>query len=71
LKAVFQRHNLDAELRQLDPPDEDEPLGCVMYYVSMNFSVSTDQLSEEIREQDPGNVDAIEWDQKKEVFVYQ
>jgi uncharacterized membrane protein YhiD involved in acid resistance len=72
LKGVFQRHGLDAELRQLDPPDVDEPLGCIMYYVSMNFSVSTDQLSDEIRSLDPENVDAIEWEQKKDsTYVFQ
>ena len=71
LKGVFNRHNLDAELRQLDSPDEDDPLGCIMYYVSMNFSVSTDQLSDEIRSLDPENVDAIEWSQTKDSTVYQ
>jgi uncharacterized membrane protein YhiD involved in acid resistance len=72
LKSVFQRHGLDAELRQLDTPDEDDPFGCIMYYVSMNFSVTTDQLSEEIRSGDPDNVDAIEWEQTKDSsYVYQ
>lgn len=71
LKGVFSRHKLDAELRQLDSPDEDDPLGCIMYYVSMNFSVSTDQLSHEIRSLDPDNVDAIEWSQTKDSTVYQ
>jgi uncharacterized membrane protein YhiD involved in acid resistance len=69
LKGVFQRHKLDAELRQLDSPDEDDPLGCIMYYVSLNFSVSTDQLSEEIRSLDAENVDAIEWEQTKDSSV--
>ena len=69
LQGVFKRHGLDAELRQLDSPDEDDPLGCIMYYVSLNFSVSTDQLSEEIRSLDPTNVDAIEWNQTKDSSV--
>ena len=69
LQGVFQRHKLNAELRQLDSPDEDDPLGCIMYYVSMNFSVSTDQLSDEIRSLDPENVDAIEWEQTKDSSV--
>jgi uncharacterized membrane protein YhiD involved in acid resistance len=71
LQEVFRRHKLDAELRQLDSPDEDDPLGCIMYYVSMNFSVSTDQISEEIRSRDPDNIDAIEWEQTKDSTVYQ
>ena len=69
LQGVFKRHGLDAELRQLDSPDEDDPLGCIMYYVSLNFSVSTDQLSEEIQSLDPTNVDAIEWNQTKDSSV--
>lgn len=71
LQGVFKRHKLEAELRQLDSPDEDDPLGCIMYYVSMNFSVSTDRISDEIRALDPENVDAIEWQQTKDGTVYQ
>jgi uncharacterized membrane protein YhiD involved in acid resistance len=73
LQRVFQVHGFEAELRQLDPPDEDEPVGCIMYYVNMNLGVSTDQLSEEIRLADPKNVEAIEWDQKKgdSSYIYQ
>ena len=66
LKTVFQQRKIETELRQLDPPDEDDPLGCIMYYVSMPPTVSTDQLSEEIRSLDPQNIDAIEWEQKKD-----
>jgi uncharacterized membrane protein YhiD involved in acid resistance len=72
LKAVFQHHKLNAELRQLDPPDEKEPMGCIMYYVNMNLTVSTDRISEEIRMLDPKNVDSIEWEQKKDSsYIYQ
>ena len=73
LHRVFQQYGFEAELRQLDPPDEDEPIGCIMYYVNMNLGVSTDQLSEEIRLADPKNVEAIEWDQKKgdSSYIYQ
>jgi uncharacterized membrane protein YhiD involved in acid resistance len=72
LKRIFQQHGFDAELRQLDPPDEAEPMGCIMYYINMNLSVSTDQISEEIRSAHPNNVDAIEWEQKKDSsYIYQ
>ncbi|HYJ46965.1 MAG TPA: DUF4956 domain-containing protein [Pyrinomonadaceae bacterium] len=70
LKRVFRAHGFDAELRQLDPPDEDEPVGCVMYYVNMNLRVSTDQISDEIRASDPKNIEAIEWEQKKDSSSY-
>lgn len=65
LKQVFRRHRLKTELRQIDPPDEDDPMGCIMYSVSMSLSASTDQISDEIRGANPQNVDSIEWDQKK------
>lgn len=71
LKRIFRAHSFDAELRQLDPPDEDEPVGCVMYYVNMNLQVSTDQISDEIRAVDPAGVEAIEWEQKKDSSAYQ
>ncbi|HJU55655.1 MAG TPA: DUF4956 domain-containing protein [Pyrinomonadaceae bacterium] len=71
LKGIFQRHRLETELRQLDQPDEDDPLGCIMYYVSLPPKVSTDQVSDEIRALDSQNVDAIEWQQKKDTSSYQ
>ena len=70
LKRIFRAHRFDAELRQLDPPDEDEPVGCVMYYVNMNLRVSTDQISDEIHASDPENIEAIEWEQKKDSSSY-
>jgi uncharacterized membrane protein YhiD involved in acid resistance len=72
LKRIFQRHGFNTELRQLDPPDEKESLGCITYYVSMSLSMSTDQISEEIRSSDPTNIEGIEWEQKKDSsYVYQ
>jgi hypothetical protein len=41
-----------------------------MYYVSMPPTVSTDQLSEEIRALDRQNIDAIEWSQKKDASFF-
>jgi Domain of unknown function (DUF4956) len=73
LQIIFRRHKFTAELRQIDPPDSDEPVGCVMYSVNMNLSVSTDTISKEIREADPENVEVIEWEQKKDSssYIYQ
>jgi uncharacterized membrane protein YhiD involved in acid resistance len=73
LQIIFRRHGFDAELRQIDPPDEDEPVGCVMYSVKMNLNVSTDTISKEIREADRDNVEVIEWEQKKDSssYIYQ
>ena len=73
LQILFRRHGFTGELRQIDPPDEDDPVGCVMYSVKMNLSTSTDTLSKEIREADPENVEVIEWEQKKDSssYIYQ
>lgn len=73
LQIIFRRHKFTAELRQIDPPDADEPVGCVMYSVNMNLNVSTDTISKEIREADPNNVEVIEWEQKKDSssYIYQ
>lgn len=72
LKGIFQQHGFSAELREIDPPDEAEPVGCVMYSVNMNLSISTDQISDEIRAFDPKNIEGIEWQQKKDAsYIYQ
>jgi uncharacterized membrane protein YhiD involved in acid resistance len=72
LKQIFQRHGFNAELREINPPDEKEPIGCITYYVNMSLNVSTDQISEEIRASDPKNLEGIEWEQKKDSsYVYQ
>jgi uncharacterized membrane protein YhiD involved in acid resistance len=73
LQIIFRRHGFNAELRQIDPPDDDEPVGCVMYSVNMNLNVSTDTISKEIREADPDGVEVIEWEQKKDSssYIYQ
>jgi uncharacterized membrane protein YhiD involved in acid resistance len=72
LQELFRRHGVTAEVRQIDPPDEDEPVGCVMYYVQMSLNLSTDELSEEIMASDAGQLEGIEWSQKKNTaYVYQ
>jgi len=65
LKKIFGRYKLEGEIRQLDPSDEANPIGCVMYYLNMRLNLSTDYLSERIFEIDGENVEGIEWSQKK------
>jgi hypothetical protein len=65
LMRLFRRHKFNAELRQLDPSDEQEPVGCIVYFLNMNLSVSTDEMSEEIMSSDPQNIEGIEWEQTK------
>jgi len=71
LREIFARYDMSAEMRQIDPPDEAEPVGSVMYRVSMNMNVSTDEINERILNTDPDNVEGIEWEQKKNTgYVY-
>lgn len=65
LKRIFASHKFGIELRQLDREDADEPIGKIVYLVNLNTTASTSALSDEIMAADPGNVDRVEWDQKK------
>lgn len=65
LREIFRRHGIKGEVRQIEPPGEDEAVGCVMYYVQMRLNTSTDSINEEIMAADPANVESIEWDQQK------
>ena len=72
LHELFRRYGVNAEVRQIDPPDADEPVGCVMYQVQMSLTLSTDDLSEQIMASEGGHVDGIEWAQKKNTaYAYQ
>jgi len=72
LISLFRRRGFVAEIRQLEPPTEDDPVGCVVYSLNMNLGVSTDELSEEINAAHPENVQGIEWEQKKNTgYIYQ
>jgi uncharacterized membrane protein YhiD involved in acid resistance len=72
LIRIFRRHRFTVEVRQLEPPSESDPVGCVVYQLNMNLRVSTDDLSEEIMASDPDNVEGIEWEQQKNTgYIYQ
>jgi hypothetical protein len=69
---LFRRRGFMTEIRQLEPPTEEEPVGCVVYSLNMNLGVSTDELSEEITAAHPENIQGIEWEQKKNTgYIYQ
>jgi hypothetical protein len=71
LKRLFDRHGFDYELRELNRPDADEPIGKIVYLVNLDLVVSTSKLSEEILSSDPANVDSVEWDQKEsKTYLY-
>ena len=71
LRVIFARHNITAEMRQLDPLAEGDATGSIVYQVNMSLNVSTDEVNEQILEADPENVEGIEWEQKKNTgYVY-
>jgi hypothetical protein len=65
LRKIFRKYKLEAEVRELDSPDEDDPMGSIVYYLNLRLNLSTDHLSERILRLDPRNVDSIQWSQKK------
>ena len=71
LQQVFSRHKLDTEMRELDREDEDDPMGKIVYLVTLITGLSTNRLSEEIFAADAENVDTIEWEQKESTtYIY-
>ncbi len=71
LREIFEKQNINAELREVNREDKEDPIGKIVYYVNVNPTVSTDQLSEEVFSSDPDNIDSIQWDQKKSTsYIY-
>lgn len=71
LMKIFGTHKFDAELRELNRQDEDDPLGKIVYMVNLSTTISTSKLSDEILSADGENVDTVEWDQKEiSTYIY-
>ena len=71
LKNIFAKHKFDAELRELNRQDEEDPVGKIVYLVNMNAAASTDRLSDEILAADRDNIDSVEWQQKESTtYIY-
>ena len=71
LKRLFRKNKLEAEVRQLDPPDPDDPIGKIQYYLNLRLNLSTDNLSDKILASDP-NIEGIQWSKTKNATdVYQ
>lgn len=71
LKRLFARHRFDYELRELNRQDQDEPLGRIVYLVSLDPQIRTSKLSDELLSADPDNIDSVEWDQKEsKTYIY-
>lgn len=72
LRGIFRKHSLEAEVRKLDPPDEENPIGSIQYYLNLRLNISTDFISDTILTADPSNVEGIEWARTKNATdVYQ
>lgn len=71
LRKVFSKNKLDAEVRQLDPADDSNPIGRIQYYLNLRLSYSTDHLSDKIMAIDR-NVEGIQWSKTKSATdIYQ
>jgi hypothetical protein len=65
LKKIFKRYGINAELRKLDPEDEKDPHGVILYYMNLNPEISLDRLSAEIFSSDSEHIESIQWHQKR------
>lgn len=65
LKKIFKRMRLVAEVRKLDPEDEDDPIGAIVYYLNLPLKLSTDKLSDRILAADLDNIEKIVWSKTK------
>ena len=66
LRKIFRRRRLDAEVRELDPPDPEKAgdIGSIVYYINLPLSLRTDSLSDRILRAD-SNVEKIQWSKSK------
>jgi len=65
IRRIFDSLNLEAEIRNIEPPDEKKNIGSLTYYLNLRLTISTDQLSELILKADAENIEGIQWNQKK------
>jgi uncharacterized membrane protein YhiD involved in acid resistance len=65
LKKLFNKYKLEAEVREIEPPDDKKQIGAIVYYLTLPLSLSTDYVSDRISRLDPRNVEGIQWSQKK------
>lgn len=71
LRKIFKKNKLEAEVRQLDPPDAENPVGTIQYYLNLRLNLSTDNLSDKILAAD-ANIEGIQWSKTKNATdVYQ
>jgi uncharacterized membrane protein YhiD involved in acid resistance len=71
LRKIFKRKRLDAEVRELDPPDKPGDHGSIVYYINLPLSLRTDTMSDRILRADP-KIEKIQWSKAKSASdIYQ
>jgi hypothetical protein len=65
VRELFRRNNVDLDVKQISKESEEHPLGKVIYRVDFGPKMSANLLAAEIYSADRGNIDKIEWHQKK------
>lgn len=71
LQKIFKRKRLDAEVRELDPPDKEGEIGSIVYYLNLPLSLRTDTMSDRILRADP-KIEKIQWAKSKSASdIYQ
>lgn len=71
LLRIFRKNKIENEVRKIDPQLEDKP-GSIQYYLNLQLSLSTDQLSDRIMSADPANIESIQWSKTKSATdIYQ
>jgi uncharacterized membrane protein YhiD involved in acid resistance len=72
LKKIFIRSKIDAEVREIVPPDEKKQIGSITYYLNLRLNLTTDKLSDRILAADPENTEGIQWSKTKSASdIYQ
>jgi len=64
MQKIFRRKRLDAEVREIDPPDKEGDIGSIVYYINLPLSLRTDAMSDRILRADP-QVEKIQWAKSK------
>ena len=64
LQKIFKRRRLDAEVREIDPPEKEGQTGEIVYYVNLPLSTRTDAMSDRILRADPA-IEKIQWSKAK------
>jgi hypothetical protein len=65
LMKIFDRLKVDAEVREIEPPDEKKQIGSISYYLNLRLNLTTDKLSDRILAADEENIEGIQWSKTK------